>query len=252
MRNTLRLIAMVLLLGSAAIAATPEVVDDFAAGNKFYEEKDFISAIRVYNSIISQGVESAPLYFNLGNAYFKSGDLGHAVLYYLKAKRLDPGNEDIRHNLEFAKQFSRVQMEGVELNPVKEFFVTIVDPYHLHALAWVSSALFVALMIILILRFGLAIRAVVLRLATVALVVLLLVGAGLTSFKYRIDYLDRRGVIIAEDTPVRTGASDQSDIELQGAPGLIVEIVDESGDYYNVLFENKRRGWVKKDLVADI
>jgi hypothetical protein len=59
-------------------------------------------------------------------------------------------------------------------------------------------------------------------------------------------------VIVAEEAPVTTGPSPQSDLELQGAPGLIVEIVGETPDYYNVLFENKRRGWLKKDLVAEI
>jgi uncharacterized protein YgiM (DUF1202 family) len=59
-------------------------------------------------------------------------------------------------------------------------------------------------------------------------------------------------VLIAEDCPVTTGPSEQSDVELEGAPGLVVEVLDESGDYYNVLFENKRRGWIRKELVAVI
>ena len=74
----------------------------------------------------------------------------------------------------------------------------------------------------------------------------------MTTFKYRQDFLARRAVIVAEDSQVHTGPSDQSEIELDGAPGLIVQIVEESGDYYNVLFENKRRGWIHKDLVAEI
>ena len=136
-------IMTMLLLMSASLLGADKSPDEFVAANKFYEEKDYASAIRLYESIINQGNESAEVYFNLGNAYFKSGDLGYAVLYYTKARRLSPADEDIRHNLEFARRFSRVQMEGVQLNPINTFFDSLVDSYRLDFLAWVSSAFFV-------------------------------------------------------------------------------------------------------------
>ncbi|MBD3331836.1 hypothetical protein GF356_03210, partial [candidate division GN15 bacterium] len=47
-----------------------------------------------------------------------------------------------------------------------------------------------------------------------------------------------------------TGPSEKSEIELQGAPGLVVEVLAEKDGFYNVQFENQRRGWIDKDLVA--
>jgi tetratricopeptide (TPR) repeat protein len=232
--------------------ATTSAGEQFAQANKLYEAKEFDKAIQAYQSVLSQGVESSSLYYNLGNAYFKKGDLGYAILYYLKAKRLDPSDDDIAHNLAFAKQFSRVQMEGVELNPISSFLVSLVDPYRLETLAWISSGCFILLFLFLIARFGLGIRTAGVRLAAVVTLVLLVVSVGLTTFKYRHDYLTRRAVIIAEEAPVLTGPTEQSDVELQGAPGLIVEILAETPEYYNVLFENKRRGWIKRDLVAEV
>lgn len=226
--------------------------EEFAQANKFYEEKEFDKAIQAYEIVLKQGVESASLYYNLGNAYFKKGDLGHAILYYMRAKQLDPSDEDITHNLAFAKQFSRVQMEGVELNPISTFMVSLVDPYRLETLAWVSSGCFILLFLFLIFRFGLGISISGVRIGAVLTLILLVVSVSLTTFKYRHDFLTRRGVIVAEEAPVKTGPSEQSDIELQGASGLIVEILAETPEYYNVLFENKRRGWIKKDLIAEI
>ena len=237
-----------MLLSSAVRAQTEE----FAAANKFYEEKDYPSAIRLYLSVLNQHGESPTLYLNLGNAYFKAGDLGHAVLYYTRAKRRDPSDEDIAHNFMFARQFSRVQMEGVQLNPISAFLSSIVDPYRLDAMAWLTCALFLVFMLFLVIRYGLGVVSPAVRIGAIVAVVFLFVVGGLTSFKYRTDYLTRRAVIIADECPVRTGASEQSDMELQGAPGLVVEIMSETSDYYNVLFENKRRGWVKKELVAEI
>ncbi len=234
-----------------SVAAT-SVSEEFAQANKSYEAKEFDKAIQAYRSVLSQGVESASLYYNLGNAYFKKGDLGHAILYYLKAKRLDPSDEDIAHNLAFAKQFSRVQMEGVQLNPISSFLVSLIDPYRLETLAWISSGCFVLLFLFLIARFGLGLRTAGVRLAAVLTLVLLVVSVSLTTFKYRHEFLTRRAVIIAEEAPVLTGPTEQSDVELQGAPGLIVEILAETPEYYNVLFENKRRGWIQRDLVAEV
>lgn len=226
--------------------------DEFEMGNRFYEDKDFTSAVRMYTSALNQGYESASLYFNLGSAYFKSGDLGRATLYLMKAKRLDPSDEDIIQNLEFARQFSSVQMEGVQLNPVYSFFESLVGPYRLALLAWISSAFFIMTMLLLTIRFGLAFRNTAIRISMTICLTLLAVSSGLTSFKYQHDYLIRRAVIIAEETPVMSGPSEQSEVELQGSPGLIIEILSQRDDYYNVLFENKRRGWVRTHLVAEI
>jgi len=226
--------------------------DEFAMGNNFYESKDYPSAIRMYESVLKQGEESAPLYFNLGNAYFKNGDLGHAVLNYMRAQRLDPGDEDIRNNLEFAQKFSRVQMEGAELNPVSGLLNSLLAPYHVDLLAWAASGCFILLILVLILRFGFGFMGAVARAFIVALVTLTIIASALTTYKYRTEYVVRRGVILAEESPVYTGASENSDIELQGAPGLVVRILNEADGFYNVQFANNRRGWIKSDLVAEI
>ena len=250
-----RLVMWLSVLLLAAILVAPPASaqsEEFAMANSFYEDKDFGSAIRLYHSILDRDLESATLHFNLANAYFKSGDLGHAVLHYTRAQRLAPGDEDIAFNLDFAKQFSRVQMGGVQLNPIRTFFETLVRPYQLHQLGWITSVMLFMLLGALTIRISLGRGASWLRIVTAVSLVLLVAAGSLTTFKYRYDFLTPRAVIISEESPVYTGASEQSVIELQGAPGLVVEILSESGDYLNVLFENKRRGWIKADLVARI
>ena len=179
-------------------------------------------------------------------------DLGYAILNYMRARRLDPSNEDILHNLEFARRFSRVQMEGVELNPISSFMSMIVNPYRLNILAWVSSVCFILFVLIMIFRFGLGYNSSLIRISAILSLIFIMISFGLTTFKYRQDYLTRRGVVVAEEVSVYTGPSILSDVELEAAPGLVIEILDENQEYYNVLFENKRRGWVEKDLIAEL
>ncbi len=246
------LLALLMVSVSAIAADGPDVNEEFVMANQFYEERDFESAIRMYEGIIAQGVESAPLYFNLGNAHFKSGDLGHAVQNYIYARRLAPADEDILANLEFAQRFTSVRMEGVQLNPIETFMSSLVAEYSVTTLAWLSTALLILVLTIMTLRYVYRRRNPALRGVLIALLIVMHAAMALTSFKYREDYLTERAVIIAEDAPVYTGPSENSDVELQGAPGLVIEILDHQDGFLQVIFENKRRGWIQQDLVAEI
>jgi len=242
----------ILLVTLICTAVTFGQDDFFQTGIKYYQEGNFDDAIKMFSKIEKSGIESAALYYNLGNAYFKSGDLGRAVLYYYRAKRLEPGDADIISNLEFASHFSKVQMVGVQLNPIEAFLKETVGSYQLGGLGWLFSLFFVSFIILLIMRFGLQYNFTGIDAVIVSVLCLTIFAAGLTTFKYRVDYLDRRAVILAPDAPVYSGPSSNTELELRGAPGLVVEVLKESGDYYNVLLENKRRGWIKRDLVAEI
>ena len=248
MRVLIIIVALGMISASISLGATP--TEQFEQGNAYFEARHFDSALQAYQQVMAQGMQSAPLYFNMVNGSFHSGDLGHAILYYLRAQRLDPSDADIISNLDFARRFTSVQMEGVALNPVSSLFESIVEPYQLSTLAWISSGAFFLLFGFLIARFGLGYRNSIVRTGIYNSLFLMLVVATLTMVKFDNDYLTQRAVVIAEAAEVYTGPSELSDKELDAAPGLIVEILSESGDYYNVLFENKRRGWIKKDLLA--
>jgi tetratricopeptide (TPR) repeat protein len=72
--------------------------------NNLYTTEEYQQAISVYKQILSSGEESAKLYFNLGNAYFRNGDINNAILNYERAKLLAPNDEDVEFNILFANQ----------------------------------------------------------------------------------------------------------------------------------------------------
>ena len=71
----------------------------------FFISEDYNQAIATYEQILSSGEESAKLYFNLGNAYYKAGDVNNAILNYERAKILAPHDKDIDFNLQIANQY---------------------------------------------------------------------------------------------------------------------------------------------------
>ncbi len=73
-----------------------------ADGDSAYMRNDYAAAIQIYESLLQQG-EAAEVYYNLGNSYYKSDDIARAILNYERALLLQPGNADIRANLEIAR-----------------------------------------------------------------------------------------------------------------------------------------------------
>ena len=75
----------------------------FEQANRLYEQGKFAEAASLYESMLKAGRNSAPVYFNLGNAYFRDGNLGRALYSYLMAQRLAPRDPDIQANLRFTR-----------------------------------------------------------------------------------------------------------------------------------------------------
>jgi len=73
-----------------------------ALGDSAYSAGDYATAVDVYEHLLEDG-ESATLYFNLGNAYYKEDEIAHAILNYERALRLAPSDKDIRFNLDLAR-----------------------------------------------------------------------------------------------------------------------------------------------------
>ena len=87
-----------------------------AEGDSAYIKDDYTTAIQIYESLLKNG-ESADVYYNLGNSYYKIGEIAKAVLNYERALLMKPGNSDIRANLEVARAKTIDKVE-----PVPEVF----------------------------------------------------------------------------------------------------------------------------------
>jgi len=84
-----------------------------------YIKNDYATAIQIYENLLIQG-EAAEIYYNLGNSYYKSGDIARAILNYERALLLKPGNEDIRANLEIVRNKT---IDKIDVTP-EIFFIS--------------------------------------------------------------------------------------------------------------------------------
>ena len=113
-------LVLALLSGLCVRAAAPlDTEKIWNDANTAYVNADYPAATEGYERLLGEGYESAQLYLNLGNAYFKRGMNGRAILNYRKALRLAPGDEDIRYNLSIAEARTQDRIESVPVFFVK-------------------------------------------------------------------------------------------------------------------------------------
>jgi len=87
----------------AAAQGTTEAQKLFYEANSYYAKGDYAKAAEAYLKILETKLESGNIYYNIGNSFFKMHKLGYAILCYEKARRLMPGDSDLKSNLEYAR-----------------------------------------------------------------------------------------------------------------------------------------------------
>jgi len=111
----------------------------FKEGNELLESnpsmsnEKYLSAAQYYNSLIESGVTNAKLFYNAGNAYFRLGDLGMAILNYRRALLYSPGDEQIRFNLEYARS---QQKNGFSESTRREILQVLLFWHYMLPVTW--------------------------------------------------------------------------------------------------------------------
>ncbi|MCX6240392.1 MAG: tetratricopeptide repeat protein [Bacteroidetes bacterium] len=225
-----------------------------AKGNTAYSSGKYQEAIVTYSSLVSQGLESTELFYNLGNSYFKLNDIPHAILWYERAKRLDPGNEDVNFNLNVAN--SRITDK---IEPLPEFFVKRwlklvsdlfpMDTWAIAGVAFLIASLFMFLLylasrVLLIRKLGFWLGFSTLLLS----VVFLFFAWG----SYRSMKSDQSAIIINPTVTVKSSPDEKSTDIFVIHEGCKVQIVDHIGNWYEIRIVNGSVGWVEQDKFEKI
>src|SRR5437868_10823791 len=110
------------LLCASILAAEPSA--QFAKANQEYAAGDFKAAITDYEELVRSAEDTPNLFYNLGNAYFRQKDFGHAILNYERALALDSRHPEAQANLRLARDEAR----ALELVPNRwEQWLTFAD-----------------------------------------------------------------------------------------------------------------------------
>ena len=121
--------------------------DLFSSANELYKMNDYQSAIRNYEQILSSS-EHEDIYYNLGNAYFRNGDIGKSVWAFEKAFILDPRDPDIKFNLDYLRSLVRDRIIAPKDLFLLSMYKKTIEKFTLSDLLFISGALLLLLSII--------------------------------------------------------------------------------------------------------
>lgn len=110
----------------------------FEQGNQFYQKGSYQAAINSYESVLASGKESAELYFNLGNSYYKLHKVAPAIYNFEKAAQLNPSDSDIQTNLEFARKMAIDEVKEVPKVGFNKLLQDLTSSYHYDTWAWIA------------------------------------------------------------------------------------------------------------------
>ena len=239
---------LILMLMPFAASASDDYVDSlWNNANEAYAAGNWAEALEGYEMVSSMGLESAALYCNTGDAYYKSDNIPMAILYYERALKLDPSYSDAQYNLELMNSLIQDRIE-----PVPEFFVVkwFKDIcYVMDSDAWaVAFLVLLALTLALFLMFILAPTPAGRRVGFfTGLVTLLLMTASLSfSVWQKNDYMKADKAIITRPvTSVKSSPSSEASKDLFVLhEGTKVTILDQVGNWNNISLADGRQGWL--------
>lgn len=144
-KKAVMFVLICLVSSPLAYADQQSAVALFVKGNNAYTEEKYDTAIKLYEQIVASGTVSGQLLYNLGNSYFKEGDLGRAVLNYERALQYIPRNSDLRANYFYALSLMKKTDGAVSKNIPARLFEKFVQFYTVGEISWILVVLFALL-----------------------------------------------------------------------------------------------------------
>ena len=236
----------VLFVTSNHGARADEWEEGFFKANQAYKMGDFQEAIEEYLRLIRSGHGGGQIFYNLGNAYFRAGQLGRAILEYERAQLLMPRDPDLNFNLSHARDQTLDAIEESRGFIETAFFW--LKSFNLNELFWSFAILNLLLWATLIIRFF--------HKSEWLYYILLLIFsscfvAGLSfGLKYYWISSDDRAVILQKEVNILAGPEEDDTVLFKLHEGTVVYQERSEDGWSLVRLPDKKRGWVKSKAIG--
>ncbi len=216
--------------------------------NQLYQNKQYEEAIVKYNSILDSNFESAALYYNLGNSYYRSGKIGFAILNYERGLKLDPSNEDLLYNLSIVKARASDKIKEVPKLFIVEWWELLISA--LSTTMWqIVVLLFYLLLLVSITLYFVTKSGTTQRFAILSSL-LGLSGAILFSIilyaNVQRETSTDFGVLTVNTISAKQSPNESSNDLFVIHEGLKVAVHESFGEWYKIKLSDGKVGWLPK------
>ncbi len=255
--RTLKHISLILLLlvSSVSLSLSQTSVD---SANEAYRNGEFTKSIQLFEQVVAQGLhdnkESAEIYYNLANAYFRNGDNAKAILNYERALLIKPGDSDIKHNLRFARTRLEDKIDTSDKFFLNNWINELRNIFNSNQWANAGIILFIAFLISLAGYFFVKkiwVRKTGFYVAIVFL--LLLLVSNNFAFKQKNQSINRKsGIVMSASASVMTSPDNNSKELFRLHEGTKVKIKKSDAGWVEIEIDNGSVGWTSKENIEKI
>ncbi|MBD3297785.1 MAG: tetratricopeptide repeat protein [candidate division Zixibacteria bacterium] len=236
--------ALAALFVSSPIASAQDAEVIFDQAVSAYQRGRFDSAAVGFQQLVRGGIDDPRVWHNVGNCYYKLGNIGHALVAYKRGLRLDPRDPDLNANFRFVKLFASDKIE-----PIGEFFLEkwwqqLVANFSVYETRWLAAILFWIAGAFTVWKLwpGRSLQRIVVPLVIVW--GLWGVTTAMAATAYVRDHVTQSGAIVVTQTNVRGGPGEEYALQFVAHDGLLGEVERRQGEWYLVRFPNGLKGWV--------
>lgn len=226
----------------------------FEQGNRHYREGQYEQAVLAYESVLRSQKESAAVYFNLGNAYYKLNQIGPAIYHFEKALLLDPNDREIKDNLAMAQKMQIDSFEPVSKLGLGAVVSGITSAMHYDSWAWAAAGI-ASLAFLFFCVYFYSGRSRVKRFffaavfACIGLMVLCIGAAGFE--KMRVEN-ERFAIVFAQVASVKSEPMPDGSEVVRVHEGTKVGIVEFIEGWHKVELPDGNQGWIASEAIREL
>jgi len=253
MRNYLRfsLLISLSLIFSSSIFANNQQLD---SAQFYYENGNYESAIASYNRVLESDEISPEIYFNLGNCYFKMDNIPSAILYYEKAKKIEPNNEDLEYNLNVANSRIADRIEPVPEMLHLKLMRSISNSLDADSWAWLFIGLFILFLLFLAIylisrrrgvrKFGFTMAALFLLFS--------IISFAISRSEHNFVKTENSAIIFEPSVTIKSSPNKSSKDLFVLHDGTKLQLLEKVGDWYKIRIASGSVGWIEADKIRVI
>ena len=248
----LHIIVLLIIFSTSLIFA--DVNSIMQQGNTYYKNNQYQLAVDEYNKLIEQGYEGVSIFYNLGNAHYRLGHIGFAILYYEKALKLSPGDEDLKHNLAVANRSIKDKVDTLPPFFIFNIWEDLLASFSTSGWTIVAYIIFILLLFCIIAYFFS--RNVnqqrISFFSAIGTGIILILVIVLLTVKINKEFKIKDAIILDSTVMVKSSPDSASKDEFVVHEGLKVRIEDNIDNWFKIRLADGKIGWVTVKSVGQI